>query len=213
MPLTFGEQPTPGELERITTGTSYHARWAKRLLADSAAGKPFARGYPEYPVQVWRLGEAQLWIALGGEVCVDYALRCQAAFGSRVWVNGYANDVMAYIPSRRLWEEGGIRRRLEVYGLPATRWCADIEERIIGTVTRLVAQVRRIINATAALGVSTLGNGFGMELISGVSPTLKAFLPQTNAPHRGAPVPGWWQLSPKLNRARRFREPLFYPLR
>lgn len=144
VPLTFGEQPTPDELERIATETSYHARWAKRLLAESAAGKPFARGYPEYPVQVWRLGEAQLWIALGGEVCVDYALRCQAAFGSRVWVNGYANDVMAYIPSRRLWEEGGYQASaFEAYGLPATRWCADIEERIIGTVTRLVAQVRQ----------------------------------------------------------------------
>lgn len=144
VPLPFGEQPTPDELGRIAAETSYHARWAKRLLAESAAGKPFARGYPEYPVQVWRLGEAQLWIALGGEVCVDYTLRCQAAFGPRVWVNGYANDVMAYIPSRRLWEEGGYQAgAFEVYGLPATRWCADIEERIIGTVTRLVAQVRQ----------------------------------------------------------------------
>src|SRR6185295_419669 len=49
---------------------------------------------------------------------------------SGVWVTGYANDVMAYIPSRRLWEEGGYQAgAFEVYGLPATRWCPDIEDR------------------------------------------------------------------------------------
>ena len=58
-------------------------------------------------------------------------------------MNGYANDVMAYIPSRRLWEEGGYQAgAFEVYGLPAKRWGPDIEQRIAGAVTRLVEQVR-----------------------------------------------------------------------
>jgi hypothetical protein len=141
--LDFGEQPAPAELEAAAKGTDYRARWARRLLAESAAGRTFERGYPEYPVQVWKLGDDQLWIALGGEVCVDYALRFKKEFGSGVWVNGYANDVMAYIPSRRLWEEGGYQAgAFEVYGLPANRWCADIEDRIAGTVARLVERVR-----------------------------------------------------------------------
>jgi len=141
--LDFGGQPTPTELETAAKGSDYRARWAKRLLAESAAGKTFERGYPEYPVQVWKLGKEQLWIALGGEVCVDYALRFKKEFGAGVWVNGYANDVMAYIPSRRLWEEGGYQAgAFEVYGLPATKWCADIEERIAGATARLVEQVR-----------------------------------------------------------------------
>jgi hypothetical protein len=141
--LDFGEQPAPAELEAATKGTDYRARWARRLLAESAAGGTFERGYPEYPVQVWKLGDDQLWIALGGEVCVDYALRFKKEFGSGVWVNGYANDVMAYIPSRRLWEEGGYQAgAFDVYGLPANRWRADIEDRIAGTVARLVERVR-----------------------------------------------------------------------
>jgi neutral ceramidase len=140
--LDFGEQPTRAELETIGRGTDYRARWARRLSADLAAGKVFERSYPEYPAQVWRLGTNQLWIALGGEVCVDYALRFKKEFGTSTWVNGYANDVMAYIPSRRLWEEGGYQAgAFDVYGLPANRWCSDIESRIAGSVERLVKQI------------------------------------------------------------------------
>ncbi len=141
--LDFGAQPSPAELETAATGTDYRARWARRLLAELKDGKVFARGYPEYPVQVWKLGDRQLWIALGGEVCVDYALRFKRDHGTEVWVNAYANDVMAYIPSRRLWEEGGYQAgAFDVYGLPANRWCADVEERIASAVDRLVANVR-----------------------------------------------------------------------
>lgn len=141
--LDFGAQPTKAELEAASTGADYRARWARRLLSELTAGNAFARGYAEYPVQVWKLGEDQLWIALGGEVCVDYALRFKKDFGPTTWVTGYANDVMAYIPSHRVWEEGGYQAgAFEVYGLPATRWCGDIEDRITGAVARLVAQVR-----------------------------------------------------------------------
>ena len=141
--LDFGEQPTADELARAGKGTDYRARWARRLSSELALGRSFAKGYPEYPVQIWMLGKDQLWIALGGEVCVDYALRFKRQYGTNVWVNGYANDVMAYIPSRRLWEEGGYQAgAFDVYGLPANRWCPDIEDRIAGAVARLVKQVR-----------------------------------------------------------------------
>jgi len=141
--LDFEAQPTRAELETIGQGTDYRARWARRLSSELAAGKVFERDYPEYPVQVWRLGTNQLWIALGGEVCVDYALRFKKEFGPSTWVTGYANDVMAYIPSRRLWEEGGYQAgAFDVYGLPATRWCSDIESRIATAVERLVKQLQ-----------------------------------------------------------------------
>lgn len=140
--LDFGEQPSRAELETAGQGTDYRARWARRLLAELAAGRQFETAYREYPVQAWHLGGDLLWIALGGEVCVDYALRFKREYGPATWVTGYANDVMAYIPSRRLWEEGGYQAgAFEVYGLPATRWCADIEERIAGAVGRGVGRV------------------------------------------------------------------------
>ena len=141
--LDFGEAPTKADLDAAGKGTDYRARWARRLSSELAAGKAFAKGYPEYPIQVWKLGADQLWIALGGEVCVDYALRFKVDYGPRTWVSGYANDAMAYIPSRRIREEGGYQAgAFEVYGLPATRWCADIEERIARAVARLVEETR-----------------------------------------------------------------------
>ena len=144
--LDYGEQPAAEALAELGKGTEhvdYKARWARRLAAELKAGRVFERGYPEYPVQVWRLGREQLWIALGGEVCVDYALRFKRQYGAETWVAGYSNDVMAYIPSRRLWEEGGYQAgAFEVYGLPANRWCPDIEDRIAGAVERGVRKVR-----------------------------------------------------------------------
>jgi hypothetical protein len=52
--------------------------------------------------------------------------------------------MIAYIPSRRVWEEGGYEggARLYEYGRPAYRWAGDIENRIAQTVHRLVKQVR-----------------------------------------------------------------------
>ncbi len=141
--LPFGEQPSRNELEKAAQGTDYRARWAKRLLGELEQGRSFPHGYSRYPVQMWKLGKGQLWLALGGEVCVDYALSFKRRFGNGLWVTGYANDVMAYIPSRRIWEEGGYQAgAFDVYGLAANKWSPDIEDRIATTVAQLVEMVR-----------------------------------------------------------------------
>jgi hypothetical protein len=58
-------------------------------------------------------------------------------------VCGYADDMLAYIPSRRVWDEGGYEggSNLFEYGRPAFRWAPDIEERIAGAVDRVVKKV------------------------------------------------------------------------
>jgi neutral ceramidase len=130
------------ELRASARKAGYEGRWASRLLKQLQEGKPFPKGYP-YPVQAWKLGADQLWISLGGEVVVDYSLRLKAKYGPRTWVTGYANDVMAYIPSRRVWEEGGYEAgAFSVYGLPTNRWAPDIEERIAGCVDGLVQSAK-----------------------------------------------------------------------
>jgi len=61
-----------------------------------------------YPIQIWRFGERIDLLALGGEVCVDYALRLKKELGAeRVWPVAYANEVPCYIPSERVLREGG----------------------------------------------------------------------------------------------------------
>jgi neutral ceramidase len=117
-------------------------RWAERLLKQLDAGTKFASAYP-YPVHAWRLGKDTLVIGMGAETVVDYALAFKAEFGLDAWVCGYADDMIAYIPSRRVWLEGGYEGgpNLFEYGRPALRWAGDIESRITRTVTKLVKSV------------------------------------------------------------------------
>jgi hypothetical protein len=141
--LELGPPPTRDELRQMATElTDYRQRWAARLLKELDSGGTFQRTY-SYPVQVWRLGGRQLWISLGGEVVVDYSLAFKRTYGENVWVTGYANDVMAYIPSLRVLGEGGYEgaSSMMVYGLPAHRWAESIEERITAAVDRLASQV------------------------------------------------------------------------
>ncbi|MFM8479325.1 MAG: neutral/alkaline non-lysosomal ceramidase N-terminal domain-containing protein [Planctomycetaceae bacterium] len=114
------------------------ARWAVRMLAKLDAGEKFETASP-YPVHVWLLGKEMRWIGLGAETVVDYALRFKSEYGGGTWVLGYADDMLAYIPSRRVWEEGGYEggNSLYEYGRPAFRWQGDMEDRISAAVSRL----------------------------------------------------------------------------
>jgi hypothetical protein len=118
-------------------------RWAARMLAKLDAGETF-KAFAPYPVHAWRLGDDTIMIGLGAESVVDYALRFKREFGPGTWVCGYADDMLAYIPSRRVWEEGGYEggSRLYEYGRPAYRWNGDVEDRIAASVHKLVERVR-----------------------------------------------------------------------
>lgn len=97
-----------------------------------------------YPVQVWQLGRDLTWVALGGEVVVDYSLRLKRELGPDTWVAGYANDVMAYIPSERVLKEGGYEgaRSMIVYGHPSP-WAPGLEDKIVTKARELVAGLRQ----------------------------------------------------------------------
>ena len=133
--LPFGQLPAREELESPggrQIGDALRARRAKLLLAAWDRDGRLSPTYP-YPVQIWRLGSQLDWMFLGGEVVVDYSLRLKrAAAPAPLWVTAYANDVMAYIPSRRVLNEGGYEggRAMVYYGLPSP-WDASVEERII----------------------------------------------------------------------------------
>lgn len=141
IPLKFDTLPTRSELkERAGSSDKLDAALATHLLAELDAGRSLPTDYP-YPVQVIRLGTALTLVALGGEVVVDYSLRLQQEIADPVvWVAGYSNDVMTYIPSRRGWEEGGYEGGGAMkWNLFPARWDPGIEEAIVAAVHGLRA--------------------------------------------------------------------------
>ncbi len=144
--LPFAKLPTPAELEADAASTDrYVASRARKFQGALAAGQPLNASYP-YPIQHWRLGDDLTWIHLGGEVVVDYALRFKAEFGrANTWIAGYANDVMAYIPSLRVLREGGYEGggAMVYYGLPSA-WDETVEDRIANEVSRGVAAIEPV---------------------------------------------------------------------
>ena len=145
IPLTMDPLPPASRLEKMAAEpASYIQRWASRLLNETKSGITHSHEYP-FPIQAWRLGGDQLWISLGGEVVVDYALRIKAEFGDQTWVSAYVNDVMAYIPSKRVLLEGGYEGQssMIVYGMPTERWSPDVEDRVMQGVTDVVKSLNR----------------------------------------------------------------------
>ncbi len=144
--LDYDELVTRETLLPVAEGdNAVRARWANRMMKLIDEGAVFPSSYP-YPVQAWKIGNELLLISIGGEAVVDYSLRFKREFGPTTWVCGYANDMAAYIPSRRVWEEGGYEGgpHLDEYGRPAWRWAGDVEDRIAKTVEHVVREVRRI---------------------------------------------------------------------
>lgn len=137
VPLPFAGLPTKADLEAQSRDKDpIAARRAESLLATLKAKGSLDPSYP-YPVQVWRLGDLT-WIFLGGEAVVDYSLRLKRNLGSsKTWVSAYCNDVMAYIPSKRVLKEGGYEGggAMLYYGLPSP-WAESVEDDVIGAVGR-----------------------------------------------------------------------------
>ncbi len=115
------------------------AQWLNHQIARDGKISPT---YP-YPVQIWSLGDNAHLTFLGGEVVVDYALRLRSELpGATNWVAGYSNDVMAYIPSKRVLMEGGYEGESSMiyYGLPS-KWAPDVEEDIVKAALELSAEL------------------------------------------------------------------------
>ncbi len=141
--LPLGQLPSREEIEADAKSTNkYTVARARMLLDQLDQGQSLASTYP-YPIGVWKLGNDVQFILLGGEVVVDYAIRLKAELrGTKTWVAGYANDVMAYIPSRRVLAEGGYEGggSMVYYGLP-TIWAPELENDLVNEVHRQIKTV------------------------------------------------------------------------
>jgi len=138
--LKFSAPPTREELMKIESETTgYQKSWASNQLETLRRNGSLMTSYP-YPLQLWRLGSQPI-MALGGELVIEYSIELKKIFGSHIFVMGYANDDMAYIPSETILREGGYEGEssMMVYGLPG-RWETGIEAAIISEMKKLAVK-------------------------------------------------------------------------
>jgi hypothetical protein len=132
---------------------------ARFLLEQLERGEPFITTYSA-PIQVVRLGNELLIIALSGEPVIDWAHKFKQGAGRGelgerprsgpqppapspplIWVAGYCNDVFDYVPTRRIHEEGGYEGgRANLWNWIPGPLTADAEDQITDVVQRLIAQ-------------------------------------------------------------------------
>ncbi len=145
IPLALDALPTKEQIEAdLKSDDVYRARRAAGLLTILSRDGKLSQTY-EYPVQMWAIGDGVRMTFLGGEVVVDFSLRLKSELsGPANWIAGYSNDVMAYIPSKRVLEEGGYEGETAMvyYGLP-TKWSPDVEEHIVRTAKELDAELTK----------------------------------------------------------------------
>lgn len=128
------------ELEkRFANSTGFEKRWANHLIEIIKQNGALISSY-NYPIQIWKLGDQPVMI-LGGEAVVEYAILLKQLFGNETFVMAYTNDVMSYIPSEKILEEGGYEGESSqiVYGMPG-KWKSGIETIIIEEMTKLAEE-------------------------------------------------------------------------
>lgn len=139
--IEFENPPGREELNQMLSKESGYIRnWALEMIRKYEKGERILTNYP-YPVQFWQLGEQSI-VALGGEPVVDYAINLKKIFGPELFVMGYSNDVMAYIPTVDILREGGYEGHTSqmAFGLPA-KWKESIEPTIMQEVMKLAKQI------------------------------------------------------------------------
>ncbi|MGJ7026945.1 neutral/alkaline non-lysosomal ceramidase N-terminal domain-containing protein [Proteiniphilum sp. UBA5431] len=134
------DDPLPTEeLQVIAKGSDYQARWANGIISELKTKGHLIKSYP-FPVGYWQIGQQKLFI-LGGESVIAYSVKLKQTYGEQIFVMSYANDVMGYIPSEVILEEGGYEgdTSQRVYGLPS-KWSKSVESKIISELKNITTK-------------------------------------------------------------------------
>ena len=143
--LEYQPLPSRDSLEIDLQGDDQPKRTKAKFLLDALdRGDKFDPSYP-CPIQVIRIGEKLLMIAIGGEPVIDYAVNLKREFGGDgklVWVVGYANDMFGYVPTPRVLRGGGYEgTRSVLWSALPMPFTESVEERVMQTIRKLERQI------------------------------------------------------------------------
>jgi neutral ceramidase len=118
--LPLEAPPTREQLETDAQSSDvYIQRRAQAYLAKLERGEALPVSV-KLPMGMARIGDDLTFVAMGGEVVVDYSIRLKRLLAAdHPWLIGFAYEVPCYIPSIRIIKEGGYEAQssLIYYGL------------------------------------------------------------------------------------------------
>ena len=136
---------SPFSLEKyqkeLQSTDKYLQRRAKLIL--EGYNKGWDMSHFTYPLQVVRFNNDLTILAMSSEVVVDYSLNMKKEYShENLFVAGYCNEVMCYIPTRRILEEGGYEANESMiyYGLPGS-FANNVEEKIVTAIHDMMKHV------------------------------------------------------------------------
>lgn len=125
----------------VVKGNAFEKRRARLMLQAFDYGWDITKY--QYPVQAMRIGNSLTFVSMAGEVVVDYSLKLKKMYPKEnMFVAGYCNHVMGYIPTKKVLEEGGYEaeENLIYYGRPGP-FAKDVETRIFATLKKVLGAV------------------------------------------------------------------------
>lgn len=136
-PLPLKERPGLEQLEKTRGQDDVIGKWSRLLLE-----------HPEritspvlFEMSMLRLSGQLAFLAMNGEVVVEYGLMLKRKTGGTVLPVPYSNGIVGYIPTARQVDEGGYEGRdsFVYFGLPAP-FDRSLEERITGEMEKMMEQ-------------------------------------------------------------------------
>jgi neutral ceramidase len=144
VPAAFAAPPAREALQAQSADKDMFKRWyAQEMLKVLDRDGRLPSDYP-YVLSAWQFGKDLTLVAMSGEVVVDFDLRLKKELGAdRLWVAGYCNDVFAYIPSRRVLEEGGYEASgAMLYYCQPGPFSPSVEDTIVAKIHNMVDTLR-----------------------------------------------------------------------
>lgn len=127
--------------EIADSGSRWHARNAKGLLAMLDRGDPLPRHY-RAPIALWQFGDDLTLVGLPGEAGADYVTMLKSALGpEQLWITAFSNESFGYLPTTKMLAEGGH----ETIGLTLDigLFAPGVEDVVVATVRQLAQQSGR----------------------------------------------------------------------
>lgn len=142
VPLEFPAFNLKQYQQEIVSEDQYLQRRAKLML--SAYNKGWNVSTYKYPIQAIRFGKSLSILALAGETVVDYSLWTKKNYGGKepLFVAGYSNEVMCYIPTQRILKEGGYEANSSmIYYVMPGPFAETVEEKILSGIKHVMKEI------------------------------------------------------------------------